>query len=155
MDPASAIGIASGAVAFLEFTLKFSVALVSIATDAGPADHDGLEEACRKMRDLASNIVLSQNTAISQSPAQLAVTSLSNQCRLLADRILRKLEKTKPSSRKFIPIVKAAVKYVCSKEELSVLQRNLDTARSQLQLHLSTIHAYVYLSSVVMAKGLS
>jgi len=155
MDPASAIGIASGAIAFLEFTFKFSAALFSIVTDAAPANYDGLEEACRKMRDLASDIVLSQNATIPQSPSQLAVISLSNQCRLLAERILRKLGKTKPACRKLIPIVKAAVKYVCSKEELSVLQRNLDTARSQLQLHLSTIHAYVYPSSVPITEGLS
>jgi hypothetical protein len=143
MDPASAIGIASAALTFLEFTYKFGNALFSIATDTGPADFDGVEETCRKMREMASDIVTSQSSSAVLSPAQLAVISLSNQCRLLADRILRKLEKTKPATRKFVPAIKAAVKYVCSKNELMVLQQNLDTCRAQLHLHLSSLHAWV------------
>jgi hypothetical protein len=145
MDPASAIGIASAALTFLEFTYKFGNALFSIATDAGPADFEGVEETCRKMREMASKIVTSQNASGVLSPPQLAVVSLSNQCRLIADRILRKLEQTKPATRKFVPQIKAAVKYVYSRDELMVLQRNLDTCRAQLQLHLSFLHAWVFL----------
>lgn len=140
MDPASAIGIASSSIAFLEFTYKFSTTLFSIVTDGGPVEYHGLEEVCRKMRDMSLAIESSQNATATQSPMQIAVISLSNQCRLLAERILRKLEKTKPANRKFIPVIKATVNYVCSKEEFSILQKNLDTCRGQLHLHLSTFH---------------
>ena len=69
MDPASAIGIASAALTFLEFTYKFGNALFSIATDSGPADFDGVEETCRKMREMASEIVTSKSASAVLSPA--------------------------------------------------------------------------------------
>jgi len=140
MDPASAIGVASSAITFLEFMYKFTSTVFSIVTDGGPTEYDDLEDVCRKMRDVSLDVDSSRNTTSILSPMQIATTSLANQCRLLAERILRKLEKTKPRNRKLIPIVKAAVKYACSKEEFSILQKNLDTCRGQLHLHLSTLH---------------
>jgi len=145
MDPVSAVGVANAALTFLEFAYKFGTALFSMATDSEPADYVGVEETCCKMREMASEIVMSQSASAIPSQAELATISLSNQCRLLAERIQRKLDKTKPVSRKFAPVIKAAVKYVCSKEELLALQRNLDTCCAQLHLHLSSLHAWVFL----------
>ena len=139
MDPASAIGVASIAITFLEFTYKFTRTVFSIATDGGATEYDDLEDVCRKMRDMSLDVVSSRNATSIPSPMQIATMSLGNQCRLLAERILRKLEQTKPRNRKLIPIIKAAVKYACSKEEFSILQKNLDTCRSQLHLHLSIL----------------
>jgi hypothetical protein len=140
MDPASAIGVGSSAIQFLEFTYKFTSAIFSIVTDGGPTEYNDLDHICCKMRDLSLDLVASQNATSKPSPLQIATISLANQCRLLAERILRKLEKTRPGNRKLIPVIKAAVKYVCSKEEFSILQKNLDTCRGQLHLHLSTLH---------------
>jgi hypothetical protein len=142
MDPATAIGIASSAIAFLQFTYQFSTTLFSIITDgtSGPVQYDNLEEICHKMKDISLDIELSQKGGTTQSPIQMAVLSLSSQCRLLAERILRKLEKIKPANRKLISTIKATVKYIYSKEEFSILQKNLDTCRGQLHLHLSTLH---------------
>jgi hypothetical protein len=142
MDPASAIGVASSAIAFLQFTYQFSTTLFSIVADgtSGPVQYDDLEEVCHKMKHMSLDIELSQEDATAQSPMQMAVLSLSNQCRFLAERILRRLEKIKPANRKLISAIKATVKYIYSKEEFSTLQKNLDTCRGQLHLHLSTLH---------------
>src|SRR6201992_454971 len=140
MDPVIAIGVASSAITFLEFTYKFTGAIFSIVTDGKLAEYDNLDDVCCKMRDLSRDLIASQNAASIPSPMQIAVISLATQCRLLAERIIQKLEKTRPASRKLIPIVKAAVKYVCSKEEFSILQKKLDTCRGQLHLHLSTLY---------------
>ena len=143
MEPASAIGIASSAICFVEFTYKFTLTLFSLVTDGTATDHDSLEDTCRKMQDMSRDILLSPNPAAPLSPEQRALASLSNQCRLLADRILRKLEKVKPANRKVMTVVKAAVRLVCSKEEFATLQKNLDMCRGQLHLHLSMLHKYV------------
>jgi hypothetical protein len=140
MDPASAIGVASAAITFLEFAYKFTSIAFSLVTDSGATEYGSLEDTCCKMRDMSRSILSSQNPAIVPSPAEMAVISLSNQCRLLADRILRKLEKVKPANRKVTSVIKAAVKLVSSKEEFEILQKNLNTCRGQLHLHLSTLH---------------
>ncbi|KAK0748990.1 hypothetical protein B0T18DRAFT_96185 [Schizothecium vesticola] len=140
MEPASAIGIASAAICFVEFTYKFTSTLFSLVTEGTATDHDSLEDTCRKMRDMSRDILLSPNPAAPLSPEQRALASLSIQCRMLADRILRKLEKVKPANRKVMTVVKAAVRLVCSKEEFATLQKNLDMCRGQLHLHLSMLH---------------
>ena len=120
--------------------VQFTSALFSIVTDGGPTEYDDLDDVCCKMRDMSLDLVASQNAASIPSPMQIATISLANQCRLLAERILQKLEKMRPGNRKLIPTIKAAVKYVCSKEEFSILQKNLDTCHGQLHLNLATLH---------------
>ena len=133
MDPASAIGVASGAITFLEFTYKFMTAVHTIYDERRPTEYASLEESCQQMKDLPRAFV-SQSSSGGQSQDEAAIISLANQCYVLAADIIRKIEKTKARKRQLPEILKAALKSVRSRDDISRLQ------------HISTAvwHSFIY-----------
>ena len=63
MDPASAIGVASSAIAFAEFTYKFLKVLYEVYEDGQPMGLAALEEKSTKMSDMALNLSVRNKAA--------------------------------------------------------------------------------------------
>ncbi|KAK1830626.1 hypothetical protein QBC39DRAFT_331433 [Podospora conica] len=154
MDPASAIGVASGVLSFVEWTYKF-LTIVYDLYESGQVDgYSELATASRMVRE-SSDKILTDATSTPAGPSDRGLTSMitvAQQSRSLAVDLENHLAKTKPKSQKMGDILKAAVRTVCSKSDIERLQRALDSCRSQLHLQLTMngiTHRYTALYTTV------
>jgi hypothetical protein len=151
MDPASAIGVASGVLSFVEATYKFLSVVYAVYESDQVAGYDELAAATDMVRELSQQI-LNDSASISPGPSVggiSSVASVAKQCQSLAINLGSQLAKTKAKSRKLGDIVKASVRTVCSKSDIDRLQRALDSCRSQLHLQLTLDHRYAVLDTTL------
>jgi hypothetical protein len=151
MDPASAIGVASGVLSFVEATYKFLSVVYAVYESDQIAGYDELAAATDMVRELSQQM-LSDLASTSPGPSVGGISSVANvaqQCHSLAIDLGNRLAKTKAKNRKLGDIVKAAVRTVCSKSDIDRLQRALDSCRSQLHLQLTLDHRYAVLDTVL------
>jgi hypothetical protein len=135
MDPASAVGIASSAIAFLEFTFHFVSTLYEIYDVGKPRDTDTLEKVSQQMEALCSDIQSKLPTS-GRNKEEDSMLLLTQQCHILSIQIINCVAKTKARSKeRFQDIFKAAIKAVCTKDKIIRLRQNLDDCRAQLQTH--------------------
>ena len=153
MDPASAVGIASASITFAEFTYKFLVTLHTIYDAGSSPEYDELEFASNKMRGLSLDMLRDLPTS-NQSQSDVDLANLANQCYMLADSILSRLAKNKARSGKLGDVIKATLRTVCSKDEISRLQRNLDTCRAQIHLHYAVSQRWDRPCSLITCRRL-
>jgi hypothetical protein len=142
MDPASAIGVASGAVTFAEFTYKFLSTLHSIRDAGRSLEYDELELVTNRMRDLSLDMLRELPTS-NQSQSDVALANLASQCHMLSTDLLERLGRNKAESRKIGDLVKATLRSMCSKAEIERLQKNLETCRAQIHLHYAVSRRYI------------
>jgi hypothetical protein len=134
MDPVTATGVANSAITFIEFTYNFLCAVYSIYDDGRPVEHDMLENESLKMRDFSSQLILQQG--LSQREGDMAIVSLARQCHFLSDNMVTRLGKTKTKKRHLGNAIKTTIKVICSKDEITRLQKNLEGCRAQLHLQV-------------------
>jgi hypothetical protein len=136
MEPASAIGVASSAIAFVEFSYKFLHSLYDAHYAGSAADYADLEEICNKMQPLAIEVLGTlRNPKMSQS--EMAIKDLAEQCYMLSMMASTHIGKTKASGGKMGDAFKAALFAIGSRAEIKRLQANLENCRAQLHLHLA------------------
>ena len=108
MDPATAIGVASSAITFVEFTYGFLSAVYGIYDDGRPVEHDVLEDVSLKMREFSSQLILQRGS--SQREEDIAIVSLASQCHFLSDNMVTRLGKTKTKKRQLGNAIKTAIR---------------------------------------------
>ncbi len=136
MDPASAIVVASGAITFAEFTYRFLGTLRAIYDAGRTLEYDELELVSNRMRDLSLDMLRELPTS-NQSQSDIALANLATQCHILAGDIVNRIGKNKAASRKIGDLIKATLRTICSKDEITRLQKNLETCRAQIHLHFA------------------
>jgi glycine/serine hydroxymethyltransferase len=135
MDPVSAIGVASSIVTFVELAYSFLSTVYTVYDNERQVEHVTLETVSTKMKELSSQLISEKQ--FSQSQEDVAIVSLATQCHQLAADMTRRLSKSKGVKGKITHSIKAAIKIICSKNDIARLQKTLDGCRAQLHLHLS------------------
>jgi hypothetical protein len=133
MDPASAIGIASGAISFVQFSYQFLCVIYDAYDGTKQGTYEGLGDVAEQMK-IKSVELLSQYQTSNLSQSNVAFTSLANQCYKLATDLVKHVNQTKSSNRSLRSAINAAVKTLLNQGEISRLQAALDNCRSQLHL---------------------
>jgi len=134
MDPASAIGITSGAITFLQFSYQFVRAIHDVYDGSRPGAFETFGDVAKQMKDQSSQL-LSQKTSPHLSQNEITIIAVANHCQKLAADIVTRVEQTKASSDKLRAAIYAAIKTLINKGEIARLQVALDNCRSQLHLH--------------------
>jgi len=142
MGPASAIGVASSAITFLEISYKFARTVYNIYDDNKPSAYEQLATVTQEMETLSAKMV-DQLQPPSQSLEDLTLATLVKQCYHLSSTLLLKIKKTNPEHPKFRDVIRAAARTVFKAEEIRRLQHNLENCRSQLHLQMHLSHRYV------------
>lgn len=145
MDPASAIGVASGVLTFIDFTSKFISTINGIynSSSGQTMAHETLEDVTRKMRELSERLVFDK-PSLELSSDEIVINSLASHCSQFAHEIIVRLERTKvKKGHSLIQSVKAASKIIWTKEEVNSLQENLDRCVGHLLLQWTVVQRYV------------
>jgi hypothetical protein len=135
MDPVSAFGVASSVITFVELAYSFLSAVYSVYDNGQPTEHETLETVCIDMRDLSSQLISEKQS--SQRQEDVAIVSLSTKCHQLAADMARRLSKAKGGKGNIMNSTKAAIKIICSKDDIARLQKAIDGCRAQLHLQLT------------------
>jgi hypothetical protein len=135
MDPVSAIGVASSVITFVELAYSFLSTVYSVYGDGQLVEHDALGTVSTAMRELSSQLISEKQ--FSQRQEDVAIVSLATQCHQLAVDIARRLSKSKGGKGIALNSIKAALKIICSKDDIVRLQKALDGCRAQLHLQLT------------------
>jgi len=131
MDPATAVGLASGVVQFVDFTSKLISATHKLYVSASGAtvEHLELEELARDLQQRAEDATphsISNIAALSREERTLI--KLGEYCREVSDELLRVLQslRLKGGSHKKWKSFYLALKSVWKEEEIVALQQRLD-----------------------------
>jgi hypothetical protein len=143
MDPVSATGIASSAIAFVQLAYSFLSALYTIHDGGRDVEYDEVAEVSKRMRELSEAMLRDLPTS-AQSQADIALANLANQCYTLSVDISRRIQKTQARSRRMGDLLKATLKAVLSRNDIIRLQGNLDNCRAQLHLQYDVVQRYVH-----------
>jgi hypothetical protein len=152
MDPVTAIGVASSAITFLEFSYSFLRTIYGIYNENKPLAHEDLEKVALEMEDVSTQII-ARAQGPGQSPEDVALISLAKQCNQISTKAIKKIAKTKPNRRNFIESLTAALKTICTQADIELLQAKLENCRGQLHLQLHIKHRYVKLFIIVDAAA--
>jgi hypothetical protein len=148
MDPASAIGVASAVLTFIDFARELLSTVHSVYTSSTGKTlaHKTLEDVTLEMQRL-SGALASHKPTMDQSKDELAMTSLADRCSKLSSEILAHLEQTKAKKGNhgysFIECVKAASKNIWTKKEVLRLQENLDQCMTLLLQQWTVLEKYL------------
>jgi hypothetical protein len=137
MDPASAIGVASSAITFVQFTYQFLSVVYTIYDDGRPLEHNTLEEMAVQMRDFSSQLMHERQATERQE--DIAIVSLAIQCHSLAEDMVSHLGKAKVKKRHLGNAIKTAIKVIWSRDQIVRLQQMLDSCRTQLHLQVTVL----------------
>ena len=139
MDPVSAIGVASGAITFLQASYQFVRAVYDAYDDSKPAAFETLGDVAELMNNQSSDI-LSQNKDLPLFSSDVAIAVLATHCHTLSTSIVKRVQQAKGRSGSLRSAISSAVKTLVHKGEIARLQAGLDNCRAQLhlQFHLSS-----------------
>ena len=141
MDPASAIGVASSAIAFLEFGAKLISATKAIydSKDGILPEHTAIAQYYRDL--LASSSSL-DTEAIGKAPStediyfQKLTSNFKHDCQAVIDLLDAHRCNEGKRRRRIIGSVKAAFKLPGVKEQLREIEERLDKTQKAMQLHV-------------------
>jgi hypothetical protein len=158
MDPLTALSIAGNVVQFLDFTSKLVSKGYRIYTSAegGLSENEQIQTLTEDMRNIAvrlkKDLVLDSQGLVNQrtemeapSNEDLALKMLCQKCCSLANELLDQLEKLKvrgDKHRKWRSF-RQALKTVYNKGRLEEMRQQLESIRSQMDLHLLMSHRYI------------
>jgi hypothetical protein len=134
MDPASAIGTASAATTFLQFSYQFVRTIYDVYDGTKPSALETLGDVAKQMKTQSSQII-SQRMTSHMSQDDIAIVTLAGQCQKLSGNLVKRVEQTEASSGKLQAAVRAAIKSLINKGEIVRLQAALENSRAQLHLH--------------------
>lgn len=135
MDPASAVGLASAIVQFVDFTSKLISVThkLHVSTSGATAEHLELEDLTHNLLQLSEDATPHNvpNTA-ALSREERALISLGENCREVSDELLRVLQslRVKGGSQKGWKSFYVALKSVWKEGEIVALQQRLDRIRN-------------------------
>ncbi|KAG7100749.1 hypothetical protein HYQ46_001760 [Verticillium longisporum] len=136
MDPASAIGVASAVISFVDFGIKIIRGAIQIYGDANrDNDWQTPEDVAKKMTNLARN--LRQPSGFGATPDEGEIAELAKTCMTLAERLAALFKSLQPKdARSKRQCLWAAAKAKLKQADVEDLEKKLGTCRDQLQLHL-------------------
>jgi hypothetical protein len=158
MDPLTVLSIAGNVVQFVDFASKLVSKGYRIYTSAqgGPPENEQLQTLTEDMRDIAvkldRSLALELQGPINQrtqsephSNEDLALKMLCQKCCSLANELLEQLEKLKVRGKKHREwrSFRQALKAVYNKGRLEEMRQQLESIRSQMNLHLLMTHRYM------------
>ncbi|KAH6842626.1 hypothetical protein B0I37DRAFT_200687 [Chaetomium sp. MPI-CAGE-AT-0009] len=142
MDPASIIGVASGAITFVEFGYKFLFTLYTVYQDGEAiAGHQELMAVNEEMQRLSLSVLKTSSPADSSGSPSAEMAGLARLCYTLSLNLSKELAKSKPQGRGAMQMVKATIRAISSRDEIDRLQKALDNCRAQLHLHHAISHS--------------
>ncbi|KAK0737381.1 hypothetical protein B0T21DRAFT_410834 [Apiosordaria backusii] len=141
MDPASAIGVASSVITFVEVIYKFVSLVYSLGKDGSNTAYDEAEVVWKRMQQSSLEILQGgpdqPNSTTTLSAVDASISDLANECYKISLKIGVKTSRLQPKSRRRRDVFTAAVKDLLSGDEIKQLQRRLDSCCGQLHLYLS------------------
>lgn len=142
MDPASAIGVASSVLSFINFSLDLISDAVEIhhsrTADATLSQHARLEDV---VRDLASRSESMSQDTTAQTGAENSIRNLAEKCHETSTRLLVLLQEIKFKGRKRSKVNSLQAAFVASRKKKIVaeLKDQLQGYRSQILLNLQIV----------------
>ncbi len=134
MDPASAIGVASAALTFVDFGVKIVKGAVHLHR-AGDVDGDVSEDIAIKFDALAKR--LQPPKGVEPSPEQEDLLDLATSCQSLSQDFadtFRSLQPADFTSKR--QCMWSAVKHRLKEKEVLGMEKRLETCRRQFETHL-------------------
>ncbi|KAK0644062.1 hypothetical protein B0T16DRAFT_192572 [Cercophora newfieldiana] len=150
MDPATAIGVASGIISFISFSTKLVAGAIKIheSVDGALDDDRSRTAVANELRLFSARLVPPNSSQLSEEEKSLCL--LAKECGVLSDRLINLLDKVKPKDVKSkSQSLWAALKSAVSESEKSSLQNMLSNCRAQLEIQL------IFFSSRGMKESLA
>lgn len=147
MDPASAIGLASGLLTFIDIGYKVVVGTVETA-QTGLAPHtEDIESVANDLKNAVARF--SKPASPSATDPEKALVEVSVRCQNLSTELLAFLERFKAQAAK--PGVswdkfKVVIRRIRCDSKVQELQSSLAEYRSEILMHLVTILGYAILA---------
>ncbi|OAQ64867.1 P-loop containing nucleoside triphosphate hydrolase [Pochonia chlamydosporia 170] len=154
MDPASAIGVASGILAFITVSIKVVKAGREVYHSIGDGGQENIsrETIITEMTEFMNTLPAAGDRQLVREDQSLA--ELVGECRKIAEELLKMLQKMKAKDDKStFSKLRAAIRQVSSQSELEGLEKRLDYCRGQLELHLNA--KYFHQTKHILADLLS
>ena len=138
MDPASALGVASAVITFIDFGFKLTRGTFEIykSTTGSTENNAHINAITQDLRDVTLDLY--QNFAGS-TEHEKAIKNIAAECRALSDKILKILQRLTISEKSWRKSLKAKFQGLIKEEDINSLQSELDRYRSQLFLHLELL----------------
>jgi len=132
MDPVSAIGVASGVVAFVDFTAKLVSRTYKIyaSEDGGLENIGSLNEVATNLRDVVRGI---RRGAGGQSDAERQLERLRKEAEIVATDLFDALNDLSPETgTKVWDSFRQVLASIWGESKIKKLERRMDTMRSEL-----------------------
>lgn len=140
MDPASAIGVASSVLAFLDFSIKVVNGAVEIyhSAEGTTSGNARLEDV---VRDLQSRTESMKQHSTARTVEEQNIVNLAEGCHKVSGRMLSLLDETKikGGKRRVFESLSAAIRARRNKGEVAELQTQIQEYRAQILLNLQFI----------------
>ena len=137
MDPVTAIGLASGIISFVTFSIKLVSGAIKIhdAADGQLQENLSRELVIQEMQRLSGRLLAPDNATLMGEEKGLCV--LATECQSISNDLIALLERIKPKdpSSKAQSLWSALKNAIHDKEKVE-LEGRLDRCRSQLELHI-------------------
>jgi len=134
LDPATAVGVASAVVQFVDFgvtlfksTQEISKSLVGMTSETGEIEHvvNNLQEHIQRLQECRD------------IPKTSSLVKLLNDCIALANEILEKTQKHKKGNQKFLANLRPGFFTLWDKKDVNEMQLRMDRLQDALNSHLT------------------
>lgn len=140
MDPATAIGVASSVLAFLDFSIKVANGAVEIyhSVEGMTSENAHLENVARDMKSRAKS--LKQDT-VARTEEEKSIVELAEECYRISDRMMGLLKETKVKGGRHSKFGSLKAAFVGKRKEKDVaeLKSQLQEYRAQILLNLQLV----------------
>lgn len=140
MDPATAIGVASSVLAFLDFSVKVVNGAVEIyrSADGTTAENFHFENVTRDMHSRTESM---KKHSTAKTGAEQSIVKLAEECHKLSGRMINLLEETKVKGgkRSKLGSLQAAILVGKKKKDVAELEGQMQEYRAQILLNLQLV----------------
>jgi len=153
MDPVTAVGLASGVVAFITFSTSLVKGAIKIheSLDSTLDENRSREAIAAEMKRFVARLLPPNNPQLTGEERELCV--LATKCRDLSAKLVELLSRIKPKDAESrSQSLWSALKNKVHEKERADLEQRLDHCRSQLDLQLAFINKTLLDALVESAK---
>lgn len=138
MDPASAIGVASSVLAFIDFSVKLVKGAVEIYRDGTTSENARIEDVVRDLK-VRSEAMKASKTA--KTEAEKSIVKLAEECHKVSGSSLALLEQMSVKNQKHSKLgsLKAALITSRKRKTVAEFQAQLQEYRAQILLNLQLV----------------
>lgn len=138
MDPASALGVASAAITFIDFGFKLTRGTFEVYKSAtgSTESNTNIKAITQDLRNFTADL---NNDFVGSTEHEKAIRDIAAKCCTLSDKLLKILQRLTVSEKSWRKSLKAKFHGMIKQDEIDDLQAELDRYRSHLLMHLDLV----------------